>query len=498
MSENAKKDKLSQYQRNIGYGQSSTGECQNPELDYNLYCYSQGYKNREKGYWKGVLRNKKIDSDLQNNKEWTRRFELEYEDDFQNLPNQSKEQNPTIYRTLVNESKVGWNHDNFQKFQKMQEQTKNRGGKKKEWKFSNGIKRTMDFPEVKIPNYDLALSNKKIIIKKNYQRQREQSEQKEEKENKTQIGKINTTCQRRNEKSYESYIPEKYSDIKIKSKKKESSNIKPIATLTPIRVQDNSETKNTINQKYKLDSVTQQTNASSGGMNTILAKVPSLKHLNVAKSTNKSHKYHRSQDELFYLGVSERIVDGDHLLDAIIENNKKYEKQRREEEMRYKNKQNISEDNKLHKQLLSLPQEERLEIDNKVYTFCPVHQKYFLKTQSKGDSTSYGLAMDTSGNIGLDQNSSELRNSMPLFKYQFLNTKQVCEKFWESIEKGQLPSSMFNDRNSLTISKLSNIVSPEKKSRIEGRNISKENTEISGSNSGYINYKIIKTRKPIN
>ena len=50
----------------------------NKNIFYYLYCFSQGYKNREKGYWRGVLRNKYVDFDLRFNKEWNRRIELEF------------------------------------------------------------------------------------------------------------------------------------------------------------------------------------------------------------------------------------------------------------------------------------------------------------------------------------------------------------------------------------------------------------------------------------
>ena len=49
---------------------------------------------------------------------------------------------------------------------------------------------------------------------------------------------------------------------------------------------------------------------------------------------------------------------------------------------------------------------------------------------------------------------------MAYFKLQFLTTKQVVEKFWRSIDNGELSVSMFDpQRNS---SKLSNYLSPDK------------------------------------
>ena len=51
-------------------------------------------------------------------------------------------------------------------------------------------------------------------------------------------------------------------------------------------------------------------------------------------------------------------------------------------------------------------------------------------------------------------------NGMAYFKLQFLTTKQVVEKFWESIDNGELSISMFDPQKNS--SKLSNYLSPEK------------------------------------
>ena len=51
----------------LRYSQKSSNSTENSDLDYYLYCYSQGYKNLEKGYWRGVLRNKNVDFDLRFN-----------------------------------------------------------------------------------------------------------------------------------------------------------------------------------------------------------------------------------------------------------------------------------------------------------------------------------------------------------------------------------------------------------------------------------------------
>ena len=51
-------------------------------------------------------------------------------------------------------------------------------------------------------------------------------------------------------------------------------------------------------------------------------------------------------------------------------------------------------------------------------------------------------------------------NGMAYFKLQFLTTKQVVEKFWESIDNGELSISMFDPQKNS--SKLSSYLSPEK------------------------------------
>ena len=96
-------------------------------------------------------------------------------------------------------------------------------------------------------------------------------------------------------------------------------------------------------------------------------------------------------------------------------------------------------------------------------------------------------------------------NTMAFFKLQFVTTKQVVQKFWNSIDKGELSISMFDpQRNS---SKLSNYLSPEK-NRFSKISTSIETSEYSKyRNSVNINKKmdfsnsevnIRKTRKSIN
>ena len=50
---------------------------------------------------------------------------------------------------------------------------------------------------------------------------------------------------------------------------------------------------------------------------------------------------------------------------------------------------------------------------------------------------------------------------MAYFKLKFLTTKEVCEKFWKSIDDGELPISMF-DPNRKSGSKLIKFFSPIK------------------------------------
>jgi hypothetical protein len=77
---------------------------------------------------------------------------------------------------------------------------------------------------------------------------------------------------------------------------------------------------------------------------------------------------------------------------------------------------------------------------------------------------------------------SQKPNSLVYFKLQFLNTKQVVEKFWNSIDNGELSISMFADnlRNS---SKLSNFVSPEKNRMSKISTSSKLGKKINFSNT---------------
>ena len=141
----------------IRYSQTSFNSTQNSDLDYNLYCFSQGYENKEKGFWRGVLRNKNIDFDLRFDKEWNRKIELE--DDFNISETQSQISNvDTDIISFVNESEIGWDKNLFQNFKKKQTGIKKQ--KNKEWLLSNGIKRAQnEFVELRTQNYKQFVEN---------------------------------------------------------------------------------------------------------------------------------------------------------------------------------------------------------------------------------------------------------------------------------------------------------------------------------------------------
>lgn len=149
MKDNIKSKYSGQINPTFRYSQTSSNSSETSEYDYYLYCYSQGYKNREKGYWRGVLRSKNVDYDLRNNKEWNRRIELE-DDDFDKTYYSSKKSDFQFggsdrfskeYITLVNDSEIGWDTSRFKKFQKYQQQNGIKKNMNREWIFSNGVKR---------------------------------------------------------------------------------------------------------------------------------------------------------------------------------------------------------------------------------------------------------------------------------------------------------------------------------------------------------------------
>ena len=161
MTDKAKFKALSTTNQNFRYSQTSSNSTENSDLDYYLYCYSQGYRNLEKGYWRGVLRAKNVDFDLRYNKEWNRRIELE-DDDSENtnfstgksgvqIPGSGKFSNE--YLTFINDNEIGWDTDRFKNFQKYQHQVAMKKQKNKEWLLSNGIKRTPFNAEIRTQNF---------------------------------------------------------------------------------------------------------------------------------------------------------------------------------------------------------------------------------------------------------------------------------------------------------------------------------------------------------
>jgi hypothetical protein len=144
---------------NIRYSQTSLNSTQNSDLDYNLYCFSQGYENKEKGFWRGVLRNKNIDFDLKLDKDWNRRIELE--DSLALSDAQSQISNlDTEIISIMNEVDLGWDKNLFQNFKKKQSGIKKQ--KNKEWLLSNGVKRAQGIiVELRTQNYKQFEENEK-------------------------------------------------------------------------------------------------------------------------------------------------------------------------------------------------------------------------------------------------------------------------------------------------------------------------------------------------
>ena len=170
MTDKAKFKALSTTNQNFRYSQTSSNSTENSELDYYLYCYSQGYRNLEKGYWRGVLRAKNVDFDLRYNKEWNRRIELE-DDDSENtyfstgksgvqIPGSGKFSSE--YLTFINDNEIGWDTDRFKNFQKYQHQIGMKKQKNKEWLLSNGVKRTPFNAELRTQNFKQFEANEKL------------------------------------------------------------------------------------------------------------------------------------------------------------------------------------------------------------------------------------------------------------------------------------------------------------------------------------------------
>ena len=147
---------------NFRYSQSSLNSTESSENDYNLYCFSQGYKNHEKGYWRGVLRNKNVDFDLRFNKDWNRRIELEG-DDFEKGDSllQSSTQFSNEFIKFVNDNEIAWDFGRFQNFKKKQMQSGVKKQKNKEWLLSNGVKRNAGAVDLRTQNYKQFEENEK-------------------------------------------------------------------------------------------------------------------------------------------------------------------------------------------------------------------------------------------------------------------------------------------------------------------------------------------------
>ena len=157
---NEKRNSKNDINANIRYSQTSLNSTQNSDLDYNLYCFSQGYENKEKGFWRGVLRNKNIDLDLKLDKDWNRK--IEFEDELNLSETQSQISNvETDIISIMNEAEIGWDKNLFQNFKKKQAGIKK--PKNKEWLISNGLKRGQQNTtvELRTQNYKQFEENEK-------------------------------------------------------------------------------------------------------------------------------------------------------------------------------------------------------------------------------------------------------------------------------------------------------------------------------------------------
>ena len=157
---NEKRNSKNDINANIRYSQTSLNSTQNSDLDYNLYCFSQGYENKEKGFWRGVLRNKNIDLDLKLDKDWNRK--IEFEDEINLSETQSQISNvETDIISIMNDAEIGWDKNLFQNFKKKQAGIKK--PKNKEWLISNGLKRGQQNTtvELRTQNYKQFEENEK-------------------------------------------------------------------------------------------------------------------------------------------------------------------------------------------------------------------------------------------------------------------------------------------------------------------------------------------------
>jgi hypothetical protein len=114
----------------------------------------------------------------------------------------------------------------------------------------------------------------------------------------------------------------------------------------------------------------------------------------------------------------------------------------------------------------------------------PLNNKYQISPssdESKKDTSQRSKSIQNNQIISFIPATSSYKGGMAYFKLQFLTTKQVCEKFWKSIDSGELSKSMFDSqRLSGTASKLSNYLSPEKNKY--SISLSNENTESTAKN----------------
>ena len=193
MFDNASSNENYNKAQDFRYSQNSINSSKNSDLDYNLYCFSQGYANKEKGFWKGVLRNKNVDFALRFNKEWNYKFELEDEISLSETQSQQSSLETDII-SYVNETEIGWDKNLFQNFKKQQTGTKKL--KNKEWLLSNGVKRSQVGVELRTQNYKQFQENEKNknIMKekvKKYQNKQELILNKSQFSNKTKDKELN-------------------------------------------------------------------------------------------------------------------------------------------------------------------------------------------------------------------------------------------------------------------------------------------------------------------
>ena len=176
MTDRTKALLISQNKQNLRNSISSDSS-EDSEMDYNLYCFSQGYKTHEKGYWRGVLRNKKVDFDLRFNKDWNFPVGLEPDVFASSLDSltrsgpqkQGTKKFPKELLDYVNDNEIDWDKDQFKNFKKYQTQTGDKKQKNKEWVFSNGIKRNSGAVELRTQNYkQFEESEKNKELKKAY------------------------------------------------------------------------------------------------------------------------------------------------------------------------------------------------------------------------------------------------------------------------------------------------------------------------------------------